>query len=906
MRPLSLTLEAFGPYLDRTVIEFDKLNEAGLFLISGQTGGGKTTLLDAMCMALFGTSTGGRREFADMRSLTAGNDKTTETTFVFSLGGAEYRFTRTRRLRKKRGSDEYVPDEEHACYRRENGSWALLESGASSRVTSYAKSLLSLTAEQFSQVIVLPQGEFLRLLRANSTEKAKVLKTLFSAELWERVTLSMNGRTAALRGKLDTLSAKRAERLEQSGTENTEALAAVTAALAEQCKAAEASLAAAQRETESVRTALDRATRAASLLSDSEAAEKQLSVAKARLAEAEAKQKAAAENTARMEELDAARTSLERRLALLRQEAEQSARRETMLRDLKTARQRTEELTRAAEQAGAEQKALQERIKNGEAFLAGLRQAVQAQASLLEEANRYALLTQRLTERQKAEAAHGSAVLAEKEARNAALKAQLAVSAADALLAEAEARMRQNTAASLAAGLEDGAPCPVCGAMHHPSLAVCDAAVSEASLKALREILEMQRTVYLKAENAASAAKARLDTAAEQLAAARSACGGETRSVDTVSTLLREAEAQLAEAQKKAGQVPAAERKIEGLRVDAEKAAARKTEAESSRAASVSAAEQLAKLLEEMHHLRSAEVIATEMAAAERQSKALAEEIRALTEAQRTAAEIYAEAQGRLAAAEQRQKETADALAAFGELPKESPEDCRNALTEKQKRADELLALLSKTREKRRTQNENLAALRALDAEAEILNAAFSRVGRLAQLLSGRNPRKMPILQYVLSMMLDETIHSANRFFSQLSRGRYALRRITGGMSGNAHTGLDIEVIDGMSGLPRSIETLSGGEQFLASLSLAFGLSEVVQGHSGAVRLDSIFIDEGFGTLDTDTLDTAMRALETIRQSGRVVGIISHVAELRQRIPAAIRVTARENGSAAAKVVVSE
>lgn len=106
-----------------------------------------------------------------------------------------------------------------------------------------------------------------------------------------------------------------------------------------------------------------------------------------------------------------------------------------------------------------------------------------------------------------------------------------------------------------------------------------------------------------------------------------------------------------------------------------------------------------------------------------------------------------------------------------------------------------------------------------------------------------------------------------------------------------------------MSGTCRSVETLSGGEQFLASLSLAFGLSDVVQSYSGAVRLDSIFIDEGFGSLDTDTLDTAMRALESIRQSGRVVGIISHVSELQSRIPTMIRIWKTASGSAAAKVI---
>ena len=144
---------------------------------------------------------------------------------------------------------------------------------------------------------------------------------------------------------------------------------------------------------------------------------------------------------------------------------------------------------------------------------------------------------------------------------------------------------------------------------------------------------------------------------------------------------------------------------------------------------------------------------------------------------------------------------------------------------------------------------------------------------------------------------------SANHFFSQLSRGRYALRLMEGPKGGNAKAGLDLEVMDGASMLPRPIDTLSGGEQFLASLSLAFGLSDVVQEHSGAVGLDSIFIDEGFGSLDAETLDYAMGALAMLRSSGRMVGVISHVRELQSRIGDRIEVRQNGQGQASAKVV---
>ena len=182
-----------------------------------------------------------------------------------------------------------------------------------------------------------------------------------------------------------------------------------------------------------------------------------------------------------------------------------------------------------------------------------------------------------------------------------------------------------------------------------------------------------------------------------------------------------------------------------------------------------------------------------------------------------------------------------------------------------------------------------LQEARRLEEELAALEGQLSRVARLSKSLSGSNPMKMPILQYVLSVMLEEVLGSANRFFATLSRGRYALR-LKDGPATRGYGGLDLEVLDGASMLPRSIETLSGGEQFLASLSLAFGLSDVVQNHSGAVRLDSLFIDEGFGSLDGETLDTAMKALAMLQSGGRLIGIISHVSELKNRIPCRVEV----------------
>ena len=179
MRPLRLLLQAFGPYLEKTELDLTQFDETGLFLITGPTGGGKTSLLDAMCFALYCKATGGKRSFGGMRCMSAPQELPTLVEFDFSLQGETYRFRRSQYTHINRNTKAPELRETHECFRLEEGEFRLVESGSESAVRRRAEELLHLTCEQFSQVIVLPQGEFLRLLRANSNDKGEMLKTLF-------------------------------------------------------------------------------------------------------------------------------------------------------------------------------------------------------------------------------------------------------------------------------------------------------------------------------------------------------------------------------------------------------------------------------------------------------------------------------------------------------------------------------------------------------------------------------------------------------------------------------------------------------------------------------------------------------------------------------------------------------
>ena len=236
-----------------------------------------------------------------------------------------------------------------------------------------------------------------------------------------------------------------------------------------------------------------------------------------------------------------------------------------------------------------------------------------------------------------------------------------------------------------------------------------------------------------------------------------------------------------------------------------------------------------------------------------------------------------------------------------GEIPGE--EDLSLQYQQEKEKLDQLNRALGQLSQQLASGKASMDQLTEIEKEFGQLQTAYQQTARLSRLLTGGNPMRIPLDKYVLSIMLEEILACANRYFARFSRERYALQRSRERASNNAYGGLDLEVLDGMTGHQRSVDTLSGGEQFLASLSLALGLSEVVQNQSGCVRLESLFIDEGFGSLDQETLDTAMKALSLLNQGGRNIGIISHVSELRNRIPARIEVSRLPDGSA--KAIVS-
>lgn len=901
MRPLRLVLQAFGPYLEKTQLDLSQFAESGLFLITGPTGGGKTSLLDAMCFALYGKSTGGRRRFAEMRCGSAPQELPTLVELEFALQGERYRFSRSQYTHINRNTKAPELRESHQCFRLEGEDWALLESKSDSAVSRRAEELLHLTCEQFSQVIVLPQGEFLRLLRASSSDKGEMLKTLFSAGVWRQVTDRFHQRERQLEDKARQTAALRASLLQQEEVESLGGLEEKAASLAQRetaLRQENKTLAQQLEQAERLLQSLEQYTR---LEEAAQEAGKSLARAQAAWKELEGREIQPRHKREQAQALRQQAVALAQESARLGEQKEELLRAQAVGKQAAATRKQLEEQRQALAALGQQRETLSQRMEKGNAFCKACEEAAARLPALLERRQALEKLSAAWEELARRKARQAAALEGLSIAEQAAAQKQLLLETVSLRLERQEALLRQNAALQLAHTLEPGKPCPVCGALEHPSPAAGQEMLLEPrQLESLRQEEKSARQAQVKAAALAASRKAEADQAAEAVSQQEAAWKEAAASVGDFTR--EEAAAQLAQAaalaekaKGEAARLEAAKEKLRALEKERDACQQRETSLREKLSALEAQALELERRAQEaqaacagLDHSALEEAIQAKGRAYDAKEKAAAQ---LLQEAQEEDAQRE-RAQAALSLAQQALEKANAQWRACPTPWEERPQlpqlrqQCQTLRQESLTRREEL----GKAASARQALEGTLQEARRLEEELTALEGQLSRVARLSKSLSGSNPMKMPILQYVLSVMLEEVLGSANRFFATLSRGRYALR-LKDGPATRGYGGLDLEVLDGASMLPRSIETLSGGEQFLASLSLAFGLSDVVQNHSGAVRLDSLFIDEGFGSLDGETLDTAMKALAMLQSGGRLIGIISHVSELKNRIPCRVEVS---------------
>jgi DNA repair protein SbcC/Rad50 len=1024
MKPLRLTVQAFGPYAGEQVFDFADLRGRSFFLIHGPTGAGKTSVLDAICFALYGQTSGSLRSGRQMRSDHADAATLTRVVFEFAIGPDVYRVERQpeQERPKKRGTGTVVQDQEATLWRRitsESPEGEIAPVAGWAKVNEEVERLMGFQVDQFRQVVMLPQGQFQRLLGARSDERQGILESLFDVGTFGRIELALKESAAAARKQIEEARRVREEILRSSDAANPDELAGRrTTAEAEltSVRAAAAGLRAARAEANERLAAARQVAERLKEFDEARAAVRALEArheefarketAHARACKASAlvevesslrqRQKEAAEANRKLSEVrttvqqaEAARAAADAALAghLAAEPKRQAARQE--VDRLGALEEKVLLLGQAQLKARTAAEQLGQRVKERDqhqVLLDRARQAVAAaeqkakelevagaQLGSYQAANREAERVQRDRARlDEARAAMKAAQQAWQRAERKSATFGEQVTIARAALTEMEAGWRRGIMSHLARELADGSPCPVCGATHHPAPAASreDAGPPEAQVSQHRESVRRMEIQLeeLRAESAAASGRvgeltATVRTYEEGLGAAAAADPDELRRATA------KARADLERAEAAGLELQTVARGLSALRPQLSLAETNLQATEAVRARAEAELEAARAVVAEREggippELRTGPSVSQNLTqafrAASRRLKAMEEALEAARAAAQEADVARARAQAGLEAAETAagsavaQAEAAERAFAvrLGESGFDDAEAFRSAkLSDRQiealeqeirqfrvdlqaararsRRAAEaaegltapdLSALQAAARSAEaaleanvrreeslaqvlRRLDDSLHRLRALDAELASLDGRYQLVGQIAEVAGGKNEYRMTFQRYVLGVFLDEVLYAATERLKIMSRGRFLLQRVRDAATGRSAGGLDLEVHDTWTSTTRAVGTLSGGESFLASLALALGLADVVQAYAGGIRLETIFIDEGFGSLDPEALDLAIRALQDLQKGGRLVGIISHVTELKELIGARLEVLPGRRGSTARFVV---
>jgi exonuclease SbcC len=988
MRLHRLRVTAFGPYRRTEEIDFDELSSGGIFLLHGATGAGKTSVLDAVCFALYGEVPGVRPRNR-LRSDHADPDQLTEVVLELTVGGRRLELTRRpeQERPKRRGTGTTV-DKQFSALRElssSTGEWTAL-SRSHQEIGEEIKQLLGMSREQFCQVVLLPQGQFATFLRADATKRGELLGRLFGTDRFVSAERRLFERRAAVEDRVraqDQRLIALAHRMRQAAgpaareqpppetapgepelAERVLAWAAFARTAAREhadvaelaLTAAESAMKQAEAGLEAVRETADLQQRYADAQARSAelAAERgQYEAARERWARASAASQVAPALDARdtaLHDHHAAEAARQRTCATLPDapaSADELAERAGRLREdlgrldaARRAEERINELTAARDKLDREAAADEQAERDTEVWLADwdqVRAAHQRRIDTAHEAAQHAvrLAGQLDSARTDVDAARRRDELIEHERalQERLLGAREAAVAARERWLELKDRRLRGIAAELAGELADGEPCPVCGSADHPAPAEPGTGHVDRAME------ERAQSDYLRADESRGAAQIELHTVRERLSAVREAVRDQP--VAELAARLAELESAHDEAARAAADLrPAreawelAEREHQ-RRIDARQRARARAADLLARRETLDAElsvlrEQLAGLLdgegrvaeqasrlERLAAAYTAAADAAKTAAGTAQRLAQAEErlagaargagfdtVAQASEARLDAEELRAlgkrieEYQARQAAVT---RELADPeVRAAAALPPADPQRARATLDAAGERLREAFAVRQAAHSRCAELDRLSAAAQRQTAELAPLREEYNRLRRLAELVSGsssENQYRMRLESYVLAARLEQVAVAASLRLRRMSSGRYTLVHTDARISGRGRWGLGLRVVDAWTGTERDTTTLSGGETFFASLALALGLADVVTEEAGGVRLDTLFIDEGFGSLDEQTLDEVLDVLDGLRERDRAVGIVSHVADLRQRIPAQLEVVKGRYGS---------
>lgn len=1006
MKPIKLTMQAFGPFAQTETIEFDKLGTNPLFLINGPTGSGKTSILDAICFALYGETTGNERQGIQMRCDMAAPTLLTEVTLEFSLHGKSYRVIRSPEQEAPKARGEGMTVRKHTAALYEITDEEKLITSKTTQVKTEVTNIIGLNETQFRQVMVLPQGKFRELLLATSKEREEIFGQLFQTDIYKKIEYALKDKASAISKAKDEFDNQIRGALQVAGVSSEAELTEQREALSVQFETVQKQEKESLAQLNAVKTDLQKAEALSNEFKKREQAEialkqhleqsdavssLQLQLDNARKASKVELPYVTLQNASKQTQ------ELEQKVAKLSQDL-------TVANDavkskegaLQTAKEQAAQLPKLTEQQyqleGMKGK-LVEKSELEKAINAGLTQKSEFEATL----KKYIALKEKLTleaqqgqkslDQARVDVASIGSVEAEITQqqrlmqdlqKRTGLNQELAK--LDALTPSKQASVDQAKAryvelqrsadtlelswhnaqaAVLAQRLQTGEMCPVCGSVEHPqpaqfvgeevtkeqvqrarnteregqvalnqlsnqleqhNIAVgqykqqieqlsvelgqnasMDLSALQASMQQLNERLQQLSSINLvqleqsvnELNQRCVTGEGKINDLQNQMAANESTIKGNqeqlaklSASLDAKYSSLEVLEQDIVAIQKQIKELNTA---FESAQNHLQQAVLAKTNIESQLTTNQ---QWLNEALERLNTAKTDWAQALQASAFEDEAQFLASKVdEAEMQVWQQEIEAFKQTQIKL------EQTLADLSSTLKDLALPDLEEFNVKLNSVQQSYVEARNQLDSTRslfERLEKVRNDIATLHDKNTKLEDEYKVF---GTLYDVASGKTGSRISLHRFVLGVLLDDVLIQASQRLSLMSKGRYILARKTEGFKGAAGRGLDLVVEDSYTGKTRDVATLSGGESFMAALALALGLSDVVQSYSGGIRLDTLFIDEGFGSLDPESLDLAIQTLVDLQQTGRMIGVISHVSELKEQMAQRIDVEPSRLGS---------
>ncbi|WP_045376875.1 AAA family ATPase [Vibrio campbellii] len=1006
MKPIKLTMQAFGPFAQTETIEFDKLGTNPLFLINGPTGSGKTSILDAICFALYGETTGNERQGIQMRCDMAAPTLLTEVTLEFSLHGKSYRVIRSPEQEAPKARGEGMTVRKHTAALYEITDEEKLITSKTTQVKTEVTNIIGLNETQFRQVMVLPQGKFRELLLATSKEREEIFGQLFQTDIYKKIEYALKDKASAISKAKDEFDNQIRGALQVAGVSSEAELTEQREALSVQFESVQKQEQESLAQLNAVKTELQKAEALSNEFKKHEHAEvalkqhlEQSDAVSSRQLKLDNAKKASKVELPYVTLQNASKQTqeLEQKVAKLSQDL-------TVANDavkskegaLQTAKEQAAQLPKLTEQQyqleGMKGK-LVEKSELEKAINAGLTQKSEFEATL----KKYIALKEKLTleaqqgqkslDQARVDVASIGSVEAEIKQQQRLMqdlqkliglnqelaKLDALTPSKQALVDQAKARYvelqrsadtlelswHNAQAAVLAQRLRSGEMCPVCGSVEHPqpaqfvgeevtkeqvqrarnteregqvalnqlsnqleqhNIAVgqykqqieqlsvelgqnasMDLSALQASMQQLNERLQQLSSINLvqleqsvnelnqrcvtgegkinDLQNQMAANESTIKVNQEQLAKL-------SASLDAKYSSLEVLEQDIVAIQKQITELNTA---FESAQNHLQQAVLAKTNIESQLTTNQ---QWLNEALERLNTAKTDWAQALQASAFEDEAQFLASKVdEAEMQVWQQEIEAFKQTQIKL------EQTLADLSSTLKDLALPDLEGFNVKLNSVQQSYVEARNQLDSTRslfERLEKVRNDIATLHDKNTKLEDEYKVF---GTLYDVASGKTGSRISLHRFVLGVLLDDVLIQASQRLSLMSKGRYILARKTEGFKGAAGRGLDLVVEDSYAGKMRDVATLSGGESFMAALALALGLSDVVQSYSGGIRLDTLFIDEGFGSLDPESLDLAIQTLVDLQQTGRMIGVISHVSELKEQMAQRIDVEPSRLGS---------